>query len=76
MALGLQVARQGGTSGAVLNAANEAAVDAFLKKRIGFCDIVRACQDVLQQHAFQPHPTINEIVAIDQWAREEIDKWI
>ncbi|MCP4464155.1 MAG: 1-deoxy-D-xylulose-5-phosphate reductoisomerase [Planctomycetaceae bacterium] len=76
VALGLQVARQGGTSGAVLNAANEAAVDAFLKKRIGFCDIVRACQDVLQQHAFQPHPTINEIVAIDQWAREEIDKWI
>ena len=76
VALGLQVARQGGTSGAVLNAANEAAVDAFLKNRIGFCDIVRACQDVLQQHAFQPHPTINEIVAIDQWAREEIDKWI
>ena len=76
IALGLQVARQGGTSGAVLNAANEAAVDAFLRKRIGFCDIVRACQDVLQQHAFQPQPTIDQIIEIDQWAREEIDKWI
>jgi 1-deoxy-D-xylulose-5-phosphate reductoisomerase len=76
LALGLQVARQGGTCGAVLNAANEAAVQAFLQGRMGFCDIVRACQDVLQQHAFQPQPGIDQIIAIDQWAREEIDKWI
>lgn len=76
IALGLQVARAGGTSGAVLNAANEAAVAAFLNEQIGFCDIVRACQDVLQQHAYQPQPTIDEIISIDHWAREEINKWI
>lgn len=76
IALGLQVARQGGTSGAVLNAANEAAVDAFLKKRIGFCDIVRACQEILQQHDFEQQPEIDRIVELDQWAREEITKWI
>lgn len=76
IALGLQVARQGGTSGAVLNAANEAAVDAFLEKRIGFCDIVRACQEILQQHAFIPQPTMQQILESDRWAREEINKWI
>ncbi len=76
IALGLQVARQGGTAGAVLNAANETAVEAFLQKRIGFCDIVRACQDVLQQHNFQPQPTIAQIIAMDHWARQEIHKWI
>ena len=76
IALGMQVARQGGTSGAVLNAANEAAVDAFLQNRIGFCDIVQACQDVLQAHTFQPQPTIGQVIEIDRWSREEINKWI
>ncbi|MGI9515765.1 MAG: 1-deoxy-D-xylulose-5-phosphate reductoisomerase [Pirellulaceae bacterium] len=76
IALGLQVARQAGTSGAVLNAANEAAVAAFLNRKIGFCDIVRACQDVLEQHAFEPHPTIEQILEMDRWAREETGKWI
>ncbi len=76
VALGLQVARQGGTSGAVLNAANEAAVAAFLDHRIGFSDIVRACQEILQQHAFEAHPTMPQIIAADHWAREEINKWI
>ncbi len=76
IALGLQVARQAGTAGAVLNAANEAAVAAFLDRKIGFCDIVRACQDVLQQHAFEPQPTIEQILEMDRWAREETGKWI
>ena len=76
IALGLQVARQAGTSGAVLNAANEAAVEAFLNRKIGFCDIVRACQEVLEQHAFEPHPTIDTILKLDRWAREETGKWI
>ncbi len=76
LALGLQVARMAGTAGAVLNAANEAAVDAFLKQRIGFTDIVRACQSVLEHHPFHPHPTLDQIIDADRWAREEIGKWI
>ncbi len=76
LGLGLQVARRGGTAGAVLNAANEAAVDAFLNRQIGFNDIVRAVGDVLAQHPFQIQPAIEQIIAIDQWAREEIRKWI
>ena len=76
IALGQQVARMGGTSGAVLNAANEAAVEAFLNGRIEFTDIVRACQDILQQHPFEPQPTLDQIVAADRWARNEIGNWI
>lgn len=74
--LGLQVARQGGTAGAVLNAANEVAVAAFLDKRIEFNDIVRAVRDVLAQHPFKQQPTIEQVIAIDAWAREETTRWI
>lgn len=76
LSLGLQVARLGGTSGAVLNAANEAAVEAFLQERIGFCDIARICQNILQDHQLESQPTIEKIYEVDRWAREEINKWI
>lgn len=74
--LGLAVAEHGGTSGAVFNAANEVAVEAFLQKKIGFNAIVRAVSEVLAQHPFQSTPDLDQIVAIDQWAREEMNKWI
>ncbi len=74
--LGLRVAEQGGTAGAVFNAANEVAVEAFLKQEIGFNDIVRAVGEVVAQHPFQSSPDLDQIVAIDQWAREETNKWI
>ena len=76
IALGVQVARMGGTAGAVLNAANEAAVEGFLNRRIEFTDIVRSCQNVLEQHPFDPQPTLAQIIEADRWAREEIKKWI
>jgi len=74
--LGHQVARQGGTSGAVLNAANEAAVEAFLAGRIGFPDIVTACRAVLEHHHFDPSPSLDELWRLDAWARKEITTWI
>jgi 1-deoxy-D-xylulose-5-phosphate reductoisomerase len=74
--LGLKVARDGGTCGAVINAANEAAVAAYLANELSFVDIVPACAQVLGQHHYQSDPTLDEILRIDRWAREEINKWI
>jgi 1-deoxy-D-xylulose-5-phosphate reductoisomerase len=74
--LGLEVARNGGTAGAVLSGANEAAVAAFLDCRLGFHQIVPACRDVLRNHNFDPNPTLAELVELDRWAREEVMRWI
>ena len=74
--LGFEVARTGGTSGAVLNAANEAAVAAFLNKQISFVDIVTACREILDNHQFEADPDFETLLRLDLWAREEINKWI
>jgi 1-deoxy-D-xylulose-5-phosphate reductoisomerase len=73
--LGHEVARQGGTSGAVLNAANEAAVERFLAEQIRFTDIVPACRAVLEQHHFDPSPSLDELWKLDAWARREVATW-
>jgi 1-deoxy-D-xylulose-5-phosphate reductoisomerase len=75
--LGYEVARRGGTCGAVLNAANEVAVERFLSSTdgFGFCDIPAACRAVLEQHHFEPSPSLDALVRLDQWAREETWKW-
>lgn len=74
--LGHEVARQGGTCGAVLNAANEAAVARFLAGEISFLDIPRVCREVLNHHHFSPRPTLTELGALDRWARQEVVRWI
>ena len=74
--LGLEVARTGGTAGAVLNAANEMAVTAFLDGQIGFLDIVPACEAVLKNHHFDPEPTLERLLTLDRWAREEVSRWV
>jgi 1-deoxy-D-xylulose-5-phosphate reductoisomerase len=74
--LGLQVARDGGTAGAVLNGANEAAVAAFLEGRLRFHEIVPACKSVLENHNFDPNPTLQQVLDLDRWAREEVLRWV
>jgi 1-deoxy-D-xylulose-5-phosphate reductoisomerase len=74
--VGHEVAGQGGTAGAVLNAANEAAVEAFLDHQIGFAQIVPACEAVLENHHFDPSPSLNRLLELDGWARKEISRWI
>lgn len=74
--LGLEAARKGGTAGAVLNGANEAAVAAFLVGDLGFAEIVPACRDVLEHHNFDPQPTLADVVRADRWAREEVARWV
>jgi 1-deoxy-D-xylulose-5-phosphate reductoisomerase len=74
--LGLEVARVGGTAGAVLNAANEAAVSAFLREEVGFNEIVPACRRVLDSHTFDAEPTLDQLMRLDRWAREEVSRWV
>ena len=74
--LGFEVMRRGGTAGAALNAANEAAVARFLGGEIGFLDIPRACRAALDHHSFDPHPTLGALWGVDAWARQEIRRWI
>lgn len=74
--LGYQCARSGGTSGAVLNGANEAAVEAFLAGELHFTEIVPACRSVLESHSFDPSPTLTQLFALDRWAREEVLRWV
>lgn len=74
--LGLEVAREGGTAGAVLNAANEAAVASFLAGDLAFNEIVPACRGVLEQHHFESQPTLERLFELDRWAREEVGRWV
>ncbi len=74
LGLGYDVARRGGTSGAVLNAANEAAVDMFREGAIAFLDIARLTEKALREHEFKESPTLDELLAADRWARQEVTR--
>ncbi|MBW7904080.1 MAG: 1-deoxy-D-xylulose-5-phosphate reductoisomerase [Phycisphaerae bacterium] len=71
--LGYEAARLGGSSGAVLNAANERAVDLFRERRIGFLDIARLSERVLSRHRCIAEPTLEQLLESDRWARMEVD---
>lgn len=73
--LGFEVAARGGTCGAVLNAANEAAVAAFLTNSLAFSDIARCCRAILDAHDFDPRPTLERLLTLDRWARQEVISW-
>jgi 1-deoxy-D-xylulose-5-phosphate reductoisomerase len=73
--LGFEVARRGGTCGAVLNSANEAAVGEFLAGRLRFLDIPRVCRAVLDHHRFSDRPSLEELAVLDRWARQEVVRW-
>ena len=71
----LQLAREaalaGGGTPAVLNAANEIAVQAFLENRVRFTDIARVSEAVMKSHHSTSHlPSLAEVVEVDQWARQ------
>ena len=64
----------GGTLPAVLNAANEVAVEAFLKKKINFPQITEAVRRVMDAHTVVLHPTLEKLLEADAWARAEAAK--
>ncbi|MBN2041582.1 MAG: 1-deoxy-D-xylulose-5-phosphate reductoisomerase [Spirochaetes bacterium] len=62
--------RIGGTMPAVLNAANEIAVHAFLGKKIAFTDIVKIVEKTINDHKVIDNPDLSDIFAADEWARD------
>ncbi len=62
--------KSGGTYPAALCAADEVAVELFLSHRISFTDIAKIVQKTLDQHRNIPQPSLEEILAADNWARE------
>ncbi len=74
--LGLEVARAGGTTGAVVNAANEAAVQRFADGDLAFTEIVTICRAVLDHHHFESSPSLDQLLELDRWARGEVTKWV
>ncbi len=66
----------GGTLPAVLNAANEVAVSAFLDRKISFPRIWQTVSAVMDRHTNVAHPDLDAILRADQWARQEAAKRI
>ncbi|MGI5823560.1 MAG: 1-deoxy-D-xylulose-5-phosphate reductoisomerase [Dethiobacteria bacterium] len=69
-----QAGELGGTMPAVLNAANEIAVEKFLEGQLPFLHIPVLLEKVLGRHSLQAKPTLGEIIEADAWAREEAAK--
>jgi 1-deoxy-D-xylulose-5-phosphate reductoisomerase len=69
--LGWRAAELGGTMGSVLNAANEVAVDRFVKKEISFLQIFETVKSVMDRHTLVAHPTLEDVLKADAWARQE-----
>lgn len=68
--LAIDASNQGQAATTALNAANEIAVAAFLENKIGFMDIAKQVSKVLEKLTFPEPTTIEDVFAIDLWARE------
>lgn len=68
----IEAGKKGGTYPAVLCAADEIAVELFLSQRIKFTDIANLAEEALEQHQVVAHPTLEEIIAADAWAKEKV----
>ena len=66
--------RKGGTAPAVLNAANEVAVELFLKGKLEFLRIFEVLGSILGSHVPQAEPDLEAIYDADRWARDEVRK--
>jgi 1-deoxy-D-xylulose-5-phosphate reductoisomerase len=71
LSLARRAGEVGGTMPAVLNAANEVAVDAFVNRRISFCQISEVVTRTIAAHRVTDHPQLEQILEADAWARTE-----
>ena len=67
--MAVEAGKTGGTYPAVLSAADEVAVELFLNRSIGFMDIYRTIEQVLEDHSPSPGKCLEEILEADHWAR-------
>ncbi len=70
--LAYQAGRRGGTLPAALNAANEEAVNLFLKGKISYLDIAAKIRQVMDQHQLIEQPSLEQILEADSWARGQL----
>ena len=66
--------RRGGTLGAVLNAANEVAVEAFTAGKITFGEISRLVAFTIDTHRVQQEPSLDDLLEADRWARSAVEE--
>lgn len=71
LALAFEACRVGHTLPAVMNAANEEAVHAFLAETISFTDIPRVIEQAMDKHVLEKKPELSDIIRTDTWARHE-----
>jgi 1-deoxy-D-xylulose-5-phosphate reductoisomerase len=74
--LAREAIKTGGSAAAVMNAANEVAVAAFLAKKIGFMDIYRVVSSVMEKLPVEQPGSVEEVLNIDQTARREADNFL
>ena len=74
--LGFEVARIGGTTAVVFNAANEAAVEEFLAGRIRFVNIMELIEHCLNKHSNKNDVSLEELLETDKWARIEVKNYL
>ncbi len=74
--LAIEAGAAGGTLPAVMNAANEQAVEMFLNGRIDFLDIPELIHRVMSNHDCIPQPGLEDILQSDRWAREECGRLV
>ncbi len=74
--LAIEAGKRGGTYPAALCAADEIAVELFLNKRIAFTAIARLIEQVLEKHQSVEHPSLEDILAADIWARDELGRLV
>lgn len=75
LGLARQALAGGGSHTVVLNAANEVAVDLFLKERLAFLDIPAAIAAALDAHAGEPLPGVDAVTDLDARVRRETADW-
>ena len=72
LGLALECAQKGGTSTAILNGANEVAVELFLEEKISFLDIARLVEGALERVASKPAETLEDVLEADREARQAV----
>jgi len=72
LGLALDCAQKGGTSTAILNGANEVAVELFLEEKISFLDIARLVEGALERVASKPADTLEDVLEADRAARQAV----
>ncbi len=76
LSIAREVARRGGTLGAVMNAANEAVVGLFTSGKIPFGMISRAVSHTIEAHTVQAAPSLVDLMEADRWARAVAEAYV